>query len=438
MQSTVLDLRGRPRHTEAAAAAVGRVALAGVVVAGLALAVGAAAGRGRGVIPASRRAAPDWLFGPLRGLHAPLDQRTLALLLLAMCACYLVVLACASHVGARWVWAAVVGAHVVFLLGPPLYSADLFGYVAYARLFVEHGVDPYRHGFDAAPADSLRPFVSWHGIATPYGPLFTVLSLPLATLSPAVAMWACKLLAAAGSLVCVGLVAHVARLRALAPTAAVAFVGLNPLLLVYEVGGGHNDVLPVALVLAALALTLSGRAAAGGASAVLAAVGAKASAGVVLPFVLLGARDRRRALAGALAAAALLAILSVAVFGGGGAAVLRQLFQQQELVARYSVPSRLGSLVGAGAVPSWLSALAAGAFLLTAAALLWATWRRRVDWIAAAGWTTLALLLATSWLVVWYAVWLLPLAAVGRSRPLVAATLLLCAYLVATRVFWLL
>lgn len=437
MDATAIGVRQRPRHSELAATVVGRAALGGLLVAGTALAAGAAAGRQPGVIPAARQRAPDWLFGPLGGLVAPLDQRTLALLLLAMCGCYLVVLACAGSVGGRWVWTAVIAGHVVFLLGPPLYSADLFGYAAYARLFVVHGIDPYVHGLSAAPADPLRPFVSWRGIATPYGPLFTILSLPLAALSPAAAMWACKLLAAAGSVVCVALVARIARLRALPPTAAVALVGLNPLLLVYEVGGGHNDVLPVALVLAAIALTLTGRAAAGGAAAALAA-GAKASSGIVLPFLLIGAADRRRALAGTLAAATLLGVVALACFGAGASGVVRQLFQQQELVARYSVPSRLGSLVGAGDVPAWLSALAATAFLVTFATLLAATWRRRIDWIAAAGWTTLALLLATSWLVAWYAVWLLPLAALGRSRLLVAATLLLCGYLVGTRVVWLL
>jgi hypothetical protein len=33
----------------------------------------------------------------------------------------------------------------------------------------------------------------------------------------------------------------------------------------------------------------------------------------------------------------------------------------------------------------------------------------------------------------WYAVWLLPLAALGRDRKLTLATLVLCAYLVAVR-----
>jgi|AntDryMetagUQ889_1029465.scaffolds.fasta_scaffold08933_2 hypothetical protein len=43
-----------------------------------------------------------------------------------------------------------------------------------------------------------------------------------------------------------------------------------------------------------------------------------------------------------------------------------------------------------------------------------------------AGWASLALLLCSAWLVPWYLAWL-PLAALGRSRPLVAATVVLTA-----------
>src|SRR5262249_40108453 len=52
------------------------------------------------------------------------------------------------------------------------------------------------------------------------------------------------------------------------------------------------------------------------------------------------------------------------------------------------------------------------------------------DWRVAAGWTTIALLLSTAWLLPWYAIWALPLAAVSGDRRLRAATLLLCAYAV--------
>ena len=45
-----------------------------------------------------------------------------------------------------------------------------------------------------------------------------------------------------------------------------------------------------------------------------------------------------------------------------------------------------------------------------------------------AGWATLALLLSTAWLLPWYAIWALPLAALADSRRLRVATLVFCAY----------
>ena len=62
-----------------------------------------------------------------------------------------------------------------------------------------------------------------------------------------------------------------------------------------------------------------------------------------------------------------------------------------------------------------------------AATSLWRT-ARGADWRTAAGWTTLALLAATAWLLPWYVVWALPLAAVSADRRLRAVTLLFCAY----------
>jgi hypothetical protein len=71
--------------------------------------------------------------------------------------------------------------------------------------------------------------------------------------------------------------------------------------------------------------------------------------------------------------------------------------------------------------------------LLAAVALLvrWA-WRRRAEpagWIAPAGWATLALLAASAWLVPWYAIWLLPLAALAADRRLLVASIAFCAYM---------
>ncbi len=63
---------------------------------------------------------------------------------------------------------------------------------------------------------------------------------------------------------------------------------------------------------------------------------------------------------------------------------------------------------------------------------LW-TWRGG-DWVRAAAWAALALLLATSWLLPWYLIWLLPLAAISSDRPLQLLTLALTAYQLGARI----
>jgi hypothetical protein len=424
--------------------ALGIAALAGLLAASLLLAAAASARRRIWFVPASEHAGgfPGWLAGPFHRLDFVLLPPRGALLLVAMLVAYLVVLACAraGAIPTRLGMGAVLAAHLIFLLAPPLFSAEVFGYVDYARLTVLHGLDPYVHGAADAARDPAVPFVRWRDIPTPYGPLFTVLSAPLAWLSVPAALWACKALAASLSLGCCALVWRIAQRRDLEPSRAVLFVGLNPLLLAYGVGGAHNDFLLLALALGAVLLALEERAFPAGVLGVL-AVGVKAPAAVLLPFLIVAhppaSRHRRwprRALAGVLVGAAALLALAVAAFGREALGFFSQIREQQRFVAAHSVPNRVATLLGYEPLPTGLRLLFGCAFAAAVAGLLWATWRGRIDWLTAAGWAMLALLASTAWLVPWYVVWLLPLAAVARDPRLRGATLLFCVYVVATRV----
>ncbi|MBS1870596.1 MAG: polyprenol phosphomannose-dependent alpha 1,6 mannosyltransferase MptB [Actinobacteria bacterium] len=421
---------------------LGLGALAGLLAASALLAVAAAARRRVWYVPASEgNGWPDWLAGPFRHLDLVLPPSRGALLLVVMLACYLVALACArGGIPVRAGVGAVIAAHVLFVLAPPLFSADVFGYVDYARLAVVHGLNPYVHGAADALHDPAVPWVRWHDIPTPYGPLFTLLSMPLAWLSVPAALWACKIAAGLLSLGCCALVWRIAARRGLAPLPALLFVGLNPLLLAYAVGGAHNDFLLLALLLAAVLLALEERPAGAGAFGVL-AVGVKAPAGLVLPF-LLAARPSaprapqwaRRVVVGAAAAAVVLLAVGFVAFGRETFAFVSQIHEQQRFVASDSVPGRVSAALGFARLPEGLRLLFALSFAGALAWLLWRTWRGRIDWLDAAGWATLALLLSTAWLVPWYVVWLLPLAAVARDPRLRGATLLFCVFVVATRV----
>jgi ABC-type amino acid transport substrate-binding protein len=362
---------------------------------------------------------------------------------------YLGVLATAPRVGRRVVWIAI-GVFVAgFALAPVLLSHDVYSYLDYARLGVVHGLDPYVHPPAAAPSDPIYPRVEWTEATSAYGPLFTLATYPLAWLPVEAAVAALKALAALSVLVLALLVARLAPQRGVDPVFAAAFVALNPLVLVHVVGGAHNDglaMLPATLALAAL---LSAREATAGA-ALLAAVAIKVSAAVVAPFALIAAGRRVSSLPtgrerptrrrfrpvgrfalGALAAALGLAAAAWLAFGWDWLSAFGLAGENQGRTSYMSVPITAARLTGLDpdAVRATALALYAG---LVACLLLW-TWRGG-DWLRAAAWASFALLLATSWLLPWYLVWALPLAALSRDRPLQLLVLALTAYQLGARI----
>ena len=210
------------------------------------------------------------------------------------------------------------------------------------------------------------------------------------------------------------------------PRFAVAFVAFNPIFLIYAVAGFHNDFFMLVPMLAAVACMLERRDRTAGAMVTL-AVAVKFTAGLVLPFLLLGARPARRRLrllGGAALAALPVAALALALFG----AHLPNLQDQSTLLTPFSVPNVLGLLLGAGGGAPWLLRMGNALVVLAVAWLL----RRRGDWLAGAGWATVALIASLAWLMPWYVVWLLPLAAVASSVRLRRVALALTVYLVLT------
>jgi hypothetical protein len=164
----------------------------------------------------------------------------------------------------------------------------------------------------------------------------------------------------------------------------------------------------------------------------------KASTALLLPFMLIGAGARRRAvLAGALAGAAATLVLGLAVFHGHELNILDTLRWEQHHGSLHSVPKALGSLFGISVASSTLRLVTTAVFLTALALTLeWA--RRGGDWIVAAGWATVALLVTTTWLLPWYVIWAMPLAAISGDRKLRLATYALSAFVLAMRVpLWL-
>src|SRR5207247_2499687 len=147
------------------------------------------------------------------------------------------------------VLAAIAAVHVIFFLSPPLLLTDLFNYLNYARMLALHGLNPYAHVPILASQDPAYQFTTWHHLRSPYGPLFTLCTYVLAPFGLAVEYWIFKLAVMCASLGCLALVWKCAQRLGRPPAQAVAFVGLNPLFFVYGLGGEHNDVFMMLLVL---------------------------------------------------------------------------------------------------------------------------------------------------------------------------------------------
>ena len=436
-------LRGRGSAGERSAARVlGSVGLAGLVVSIFLLGANAASAPSS-YVPASKHAFPDWLAGPLAPFGFSAAHGLLEGLVLAACGCYALVLACSSALSERRIWTAVVLADLAAMLAPPLLSGDVFGYLGFARLGVLHELSPYSYTANAAPHDAVYPFLSWHTVTTPYGPLFTLLTYAIVPLGVAAGLWALKLIAGLTSLATIAILWRIAKLLGGKPKWTVAIYGLNPLVLVFAVGGAHNDALFGALIAAAALWLISGQERAAGMSLV-AALAIKVSAGLVIPFALIGTKRRKQLFGWMLGAAVLVAVVSLAVFGTHLSGLWQALVSEQREVAEHSIPAEVSRLLGLGRVvgsgsathfllPEGVRLVFICLFAAAALAALWRAWRG-AWWLDCYGWAMLALLAASAWLLPWYGMWALLPASLSSSRRLQAAALVASAYCAAIKI----
>jgi alpha-1,6-mannosyltransferase len=418
----------------------GRIALASIVAGVLAVVAFATAGPSV-LVPRSDQVFPPWESGPLHALFAglPNNQLTLAYglsaVLVLMALAYGVVLAASRTLSTRAIVISVVAIHVLLLLSAPLQLTDLFNYIGYARLGALHHLNPYTHVIGAESHDPIFRLATWHNLHSPYGPLFTAATYLLPIGSLAASYWLLKVITVLASLAFLALLWRCARQLGRDPRVVLVLVALNPIYIIYAVGGFHNDFFMLVPSTAAIALiTASPRDAPGSlwrdllAGAVLMlAVAVKFTAVLLLPFLLIavGSGHRRvRILAGAALGAIPLAALSVAVFGLS----LPNLQDQSTLLTAFSIPNVVGLALGVGGGTPVLLRIADVAVVVTIVVLL----RRRGDWVSRAGWATLALIASLAWLMPWYLIWLAPLAALGASPALRRAMLALTAFLVLT------
>jgi hypothetical protein len=411
---------------------------------------------------------PHWMAGPLGGIWPGLPRGTNTLkylftaAIVVMYASYLLALAYVPRLRARWAIAAVVAVHAIYLLAPPLALTDVFNYINYGRMEVVHHLNPYTTIPILEPHnDPSYDLSNWHQLLSPYGPLFTLLTFIVVPLGVAASFWALKGILAVSSLAMMVLVWKCARLLGRDPVVALVLVGLNPIVLVWGLGGDHNDFLMLFFILLGFYLLLLSRVREpvrpadepssahgepptarrarwlpvlspvdiGAGAAFVTAAAIKASGGVLIPVVLAGLLSSRRRLAqvvlGMAAAGVVLGAASLIAFG----LHIPDLSTQSRLVTNVSVPNLIGLALGSGGETESLHLILSAALGVSVLLCCAQAWRRR-DPITACGWASVALLVTLSWVLPWYVLWVLPLAALSSSRRLRAAALALGVYLI--------
>jgi alpha-1,6-mannosyltransferase len=161
-------------------------------------------------------------------------------------------------------WVTVVAVGILWalpvLLGPPLLSNDVYSYAAQGEM-ASRGVDPTACGpVCLGRGDFLTPVDgTWRTAPAPYGPVWIGLSKGVVAASghdPALAVWGFRLVALIGVLLAAVGVVQIARFCGVPDTVALAVGIVNPLVIIYLIGGSHNDALMMGFLTLGVAAAL--------------------------------------------------------------------------------------------------------------------------------------------------------------------------------------
>jgi len=329
---------------------------------------------------------------------------------------------------------------VPLLLAPPMFSRDIYSYLAQTAQ-AALGLNPYSIG----PADAFgvdHPLVRgiptvWRNTPAPYGPLFLTLGRPIVAIAgDDVVLGAIlhRMLAVSGIVMIVWALPRLARRAGVSPAFTLWLGALNPLVLFHLVSGSHNEALMIGLMLLGFELALRrpviGPSLVGGTVLIVAAAMVKLPAVLALGF--LGAwlahqqggrgRDLLRA-AAVLAAITVPTVVAITLGSGLGFGWTRTLDTPTDIRSWMSLSTDLGLF--AGWIGSWLRlgdhtasvltltrAVALAAAGVVCLAMLWRCFRGRSGPLAGLGVGLGAVVVLGPVVHPWYLLWAaVPLAA---------------------------
>ncbi|WP_137723799.1 alpha-(1-_6)-mannopyranosyltransferase A [Prescottella subtropica] len=242
------------------------------------------------------------------------------------------------------------------LLAVPMFSRDAYSYLAQGAL-LRDGFDPYAVGPVVNPGLLLDNVSNvWTTTTAPYGPVSLLLGQGITAITGdnvVAGTMLLRLVFLPGLALMMWALPRLARQLGGNPTIAVWLAVLNPLVLIHLIGGVHNELLMVGLMVAGITLALDRRHVA--AVAVIAlGVAVKAMAGIALPFIvwIWMIHERDRALAeGREPATPWAAFVRTA---GTGVAVFAAIFAAASAIAGVGL-GWLTALSGSAKIINWLS-----------------------------------------------------------------------------------
>jgi hypothetical protein len=317
------------------------------------------------------------------------------------------------------------------LVGAPLYSRDVYSYVAQGRL-ADLGFNPYRTGpISLGPGPYLSAVGHvWRSTHTPYGPLFVAVERFVVHIAPNVtsAAFGMRLVALAGVALLAVFLPRLARVHGASEPLALWLGLLNPLLLVHLVGGAHNEALMIGLLVAGLALAGEGRPTLGLFLCTLAAaVKVPALLGVIYLAadelaVRRGADRRRAALVAVSVAGGTFVVLTAAVgFGWGWVTAVGTPGRVHTLLSPSTAVGAIVSRAGVGAGAVTASRLVGVATALAVLPVLFVL-RARLGSVRMLAASMFAVVALGPVVQPWYLLWglgLLAAAGPGRALPVV-------------------
>ncbi len=173
------------------------------------------------------------------------------------------------------------------LLSVPVFSRDTYSYLAQGAL-LRDGFDPYVVGPIDNPnslLDNVSPI--WTTTTAPYGPAFILVAKFVTLLvgeDVVAGTMLLRLCMLPGLALLIWAAPRVARHIGADGAAALWICVLNPLVIIHLMGGVHNEMLMVGLMMAGIAMTFSGHHF-WSVGLIAVAVAVKATAGLALPFM---------------------------------------------------------------------------------------------------------------------------------------------------------